>query len=142
MTVKISVGNWSMQQRAARAVRDEVFVTEQAIPVELEWDDMDAVSLHAVACNANGEPIGTGRLLPDGHIGRMAVSRAARGTGVGGLLLQALMQQARARGDAAVVLSAQAHALPFYQRHGFVPQGEPYMEAGISHVSMAHDFAG
>jgi predicted GNAT family N-acyltransferase len=86
-------------------------------------------------------PIGTGRLLPDGHIGRMAVRKGARGTGVGGALLQTLMAQARARGDREVVLSSQTHAAPFYQRHGFTVEGGEFFEAGISHINMRYQFA-
>lgn len=140
--MQITIGDWTTQQRAARAVRDEVFIVEQNIPVELEWDEMDAACLHAVAFDENGQPVGTGRLLPAGHIGRMAVLRQARGTGVGGLLLAALMDSARKRGDALVLLSAQIHAEPFYQRHGFVREGEEYMDAGIVHVTMRHVFSG
>jgi predicted GNAT family N-acyltransferase len=80
--------------------------------------------------------LGTGRLLPDGHIGRMAVLRQARGAGVGSALLRALMQAARARGDREVMLSAQTHALPFYERFGFVAEGEAYDDAGIPHRVM------
>jgi predicted GNAT family N-acyltransferase len=111
-------------------IRLEVFVQEQHVPAELEMDDKDAVCLHAVAYDAQGTPVATGRLLPDGHIGRMAVRKPHRGTGIGGRLLQGLMAQARARGDREVVLSAQTHAAPFYLRHGFVQRGGEFMEAG------------
>ncbi|MDB5839202.1 MAG: acetyltransferase family protein [Herminiimonas sp.] len=140
MNRHITIGNWTQQRTAARAVRDEVFIVEQAIPVELEWDDMDALCVHAVAYDAQGQAIGTGRLLPDGHIGRMAVSRLARGAGIGAMILQALMEQARARGDQAVLLNAQTHAEDFYARHGFVREGEEFMEAGIPHIQMRHVF--
>jgi predicted GNAT family N-acyltransferase len=80
--------------------------------------------------------VGTGRLLPDGHIGRMAVLAAFRGKGIGGALLEALMKAAQARGDREVMLSAQVGALPFYRAHGFEPEGEEYMEAGIRHQAM------
>jgi predicted GNAT family N-acyltransferase len=103
-------------------------------------DNNDAVCVHAVAYDAAGTPVGTGRLLPDGHIGRMAVRKTARGSGVGGLLLQGLMAQAQARGDKTVVLGAQTHAAPFYVKHGFVVLGEEFIEAGIPHVEMAHTF--
>lgn len=122
-------------------MRYEVFVLEQNVPVELEWDDMDAVSLHAVARDEQGMALGTGRLLPDGHIGRMAVKKAARGAGVGGRILEALMQQARDRGDKTVILSAQTHAAPFYSGFGFVQEGEEFMEAGIPHIQMQYDFS-
>jgi predicted GNAT family N-acyltransferase len=137
----IRFGDWSAPLNAdARLIRFEVFVEEQKVPAELEMDHMDAVCLHAVAYDAAGTPIGTGRLLPDGHIGRMAVRQRARGSGIGGALLQALMAQARARGDKQVALSAQTHAAPFYQRHGFVIDGDEFFEAGISHINMQYTF--
>jgi predicted GNAT family N-acyltransferase len=137
---RISIGDWHAQKLHARAVRDDVFISEQNIPVELEWDEMDRVSLHALAYDDAGQAIGTGRLLPDGHIGRMAVTRAMRRAGVGGAILQALMQAARARGDKAVVLSAQTRAESFYLHHGFVREGDEFMEAGILHIQMRHVF--
>lgn len=140
MNIEVRMGDWASMQTAARAVRDEVFIVEQQIPVELEWDEMDGLCMHAVAFDQAGQAIGTGRLLPDGHIGRMAVLRRARGQGVGGLLLAALMSGARQRGDREVLLSAQVHAEPFYQRHGFLPEGEHYLDAGIEHVTMRHVF--
>lgn len=136
------LGSWEALRADAGAVRHDVFVVEQAIPAELEWDEMDARCLHAVAYDAAGRAIGTGRLLPDGHIGRMAVRAEARGTGVGGLLLQALMEEARKRGDREVVLNAQLTAVPFYARFGFAPEGEEFPDAGIPHIAMRHVFAG
>jgi predicted GNAT family N-acyltransferase len=136
----IRFGDWSALSADAKAIRFEVFVEEQKVPAELEMDHMDAVCLHAVAYDAAGTPVGTGRLLPDGHIGRMAVRRPGRGTGIGSALLLGLMAQARARGDRQVVLSSQTHAAPFYQRHGFVIEGEEFFEAGISHINMQYTF--
>ncbi|MDB5761102.1 MAG: acetyltransferase family protein [Herminiimonas sp.] len=141
MKFDLTVGAWAAMQSDARAVRHEVFVIEQNIPVELEWDDMDEACLHAVAYGEDGQPIGTGRLLPDGHIGRMAVRKAARGAGIGGAILAALMQQAKKRGDRAVILNAQIHAEAFYVRHGFVREGDEFAEAGIPHIRMRHVFA-
>ncbi|WP_215404125.1 GNAT family N-acetyltransferase [Janthinobacterium sp. JC611] len=136
----IRLGDWATLGQDATAIRFEVFVDEQKVPAEIELDDMDAVCLHAVAYDDAGNAIGTGRLLPDGHIGRMAVRQPGRGTGVGGAILQLLMEKARARGDAAVVLNAQTVAAPFYARHGFVQQGEQFEEAGIAHVEMRLQF--
>lgn len=136
----IRTGDWTVLHADAKLIRFEVFVEEQQVPAELEMDHMDAVCLHAVAYDASGMPVGTGRLLPDGHIGRMAVRRVARGSGVGGALLQVLMAQARARGDRQVVLSAQSHAAPFYERHGFAIDGEEFFEAGIAHINMQYTF--
>lgn len=136
MSVRVRTGFWEELREQAQAIRYQVFVIEQKVPVELEWDEMDAQCLHALACDEQGRSLGTGRLLPDGHIGRMAVLAEARGQGVGSRILQALMAAARERGDAEVVLSAQLHAEPFYARHGFAREGEEYMDAGIPHVSM------
>ena len=132
----IRLGDWATLGQDATAIRFEVFVDEQKVPAEIELDDMDAVCLHAVAYDGAGNAIGTGRLLPDGHIGRMAVRQPGRGTGVGGAILSLLMDKARARGDAAVVLNAQTVAAPFYARHGFVQAGDVFDEAGIAHVEM------
>jgi predicted GNAT family N-acyltransferase len=101
---------------------------------------MDNVCLHAVAVDGHGQALGTGRLLPDGHIGRMAVRKPARGMGIGSAILEALMAQAKNRGDNAVLLSAQIHAENFYQRHGFAREGEQFMEAGIPHIQMRRVF--
>jgi predicted GNAT family N-acyltransferase len=141
MKCRVSIGDWATQGEAARAVRYEVFVIGQNIPIELEWDEMDARSLHALALDEQGRPLGTGRLLPDSHIGRMAVLDAARGQGIGSAILEALMRQARARGDASVLLHAQIHAEPFYRRHGFMREGEEFIEAGIPHILMRHVFS-
>lgn len=132
----IRYGDWATLGADAQTIRLAVFVREQNVPAELEMDDKDAVCLHAVAYDAAGVPVGTGRLLPDGHIGRMAVMKAARGTGIGGALLRGLMARARERGHAEVVLSAQTHAAPFYKAHGFVQVGDEFLEAGIAHVEM------
>ena len=136
----IRLGDWATLGQDATAIRFEVFVDEQKVPAEIELDDMDAVCLHAVAYDEAGKAIGTGRLLPDGHIGRMAVRQPGRGTGVGGAILTLLMDKARARGDAAVVLNAQTVAAPFYARHGFVQAGDVFDEAGIAHVEMRLQF--
>ena len=138
---EIRFGDWTTLSADARTIRFEVFVEEQKVPAELEMDQMDAVCVHAVAYDAAGTPIGTGRLLPDGHIGRMAVRKAGRGTGVGSALLQGLMAQARARGDRQVVLGSQTNAAPFYERHGFTIDGDEFFEAGISHINMQYTFA-
>lgn len=102
---------------------------------------MDEVCIHAVAFDENDVPVGTGRLLPDGHIGRMAVLKSARGKGVGAAMLNALIEEARQRGDRAVMLNAQAQAKPFYERFGFAREGEEFMEAGIPHIHMQRKLA-
>jgi predicted GNAT family N-acyltransferase len=140
MKYRLTLGDWSAQQKDAQALRYEVFVVEQHVPVELEWDDLDEECLHAVVYDEQGRALGTGRLLPDGHIGRMAVRIDARGAGIGGAILEALMQKARQRGDRAVLLNAQTHAEAFYRRYGFERDGDVFMEAGIPHIGMRHVF--
>ncbi|HJV75257.1 MAG TPA: GNAT family N-acetyltransferase [Noviherbaspirillum sp.] len=140
MNIKLALGDWNMQREAAQAVRYEVFVLEQKVPLEMEWDEMDALSLHAVAYDSKGRAIATGRLLPDGHIGRMAVLRTMRGKQIGSAILQALMAEAKKRGDRFVVLNAQTSAQRFYVRHGFVCMGNEFMEAGIPHIQMRYEF--
>jgi predicted GNAT family N-acyltransferase len=136
----IILGDWNTLQTDAQAIRHEVFVLEQHIPADLEWDVMDALCLHAVAYDENKLVIGTGRLLPDGHIGRMAVKETARGSGVGAAILRLLMEQAKLRGQVAVQLNAQTTAESFYQRAGFASDGTQFEEAGIPHVHMTHNF--
>jgi len=132
----LRLADWDSLREHARAVRYAVFVVEQRVPVELEWDEMDAVSWHAVAYDAAGNPIGTGRLLPDGHIGRMAVLKSSRGAGVGGAILEGLVCKAAELGYGELVLNSQTAAMPFYARFGFTPEGEEFMEAGIPHRAM------
>ena len=134
--LSIELGDWTQLREEATRIRFTVFVEEQKVPADIELDDWDARCLHALARDAQGRAVGTGRLLPDGHIGRMAVLPVARGSGVGSALLRALMQAARERGHAEAVLSAQTHAVPFYARHGYVTVGAVYEEAGIPHVDM------
>lgn len=133
---RVVTGGWTDLGAEAGRIRLEVFVEEQKVPLEEELDARDAQCLHAIAYDAGGRAMGTGRLLPDGHIGRMAVRKPWRGQGVGSLLLTALMDAARRRGDAEVVLDAQLQARPFYARHGFVEEGETFMDAGIPHRVM------
>jgi predicted GNAT family N-acyltransferase len=128
---------WAQEEHKLRAVRLAVFVVEQNIPEEHEWDEQDPVSAHALAEDRDGVPIGCGRLLPDGHIGRLAVLSDWRGQGVGAALLLHLVELARKRGHARVLLNAQTHAVPFYARYGFEPSAAPFMEAGIPHQEMA-----
>ena len=132
---RIELLPWEGARALAAPIRFEVFVREQRVPAELEMDAMDAQCLHALAFHGQ-VAVGTGRLLPDGHIGRMAVLREFRKRGIGGAMLKRLIEAARARGDREVALSAQVHALPFYRAHGFVEEGPQYEEAGIAHQAM------
>lgn len=119
-----------------RTVRETVFVQEQRVPLELEWDALDPRCVHVLARDAAGHPIGTGRLTPEHKIGRMAVLAPWRGRGVGDALLVALLSAARDRGWREVSLHAQVPAQDFYARHGFLPLGERFQEAGIDHQAM------
>jgi predicted GNAT family N-acyltransferase len=133
--LRIEILPWEKARGHAAPIRFTVFVEEQGVPLDIEIDEMDAQSLHALAFE-NDSPVGTGRLLPDGHIGRMAVLKAWRGRGIGARMLGRLMDEARARGHRQVVLSAQVGAIAFYRRHGFVEEGAEYMDARIPHRQM------
>ena len=132
---RIELMTWDEARAHASPIRFRVFVEEQGVPREIELDEQDAVSLHAVAFEGE-TPVATGRLLPDGHIGRMAVLKQWRNRGVGALMLTMLMEAAKKNGYPEVLLSAQVHAVQFYRRHGFVEEGDQYMEAGIRHQAM------
>ena len=136
--LRVRAADWNVDRAALRAVREQVFVREQGVPIELEWDEFDPLCQHVVA-EVAGQAIGTGRLLPDGHICRMAVLESWRGLGVGSALLEALLRLARDRGIRRVRLNAQSRAVAFYARHGFMAEGEEFIEAGIPHRSMWRD---
>ncbi len=141
----IEIGDWSLMQASAQAVRSAVFVHEQGIAPEDEWDAADTTALHAVLFDMNGQPIGNARLLQASanlaKVGRMAVLKEARGQGYGARLLQALLLEARRRGNKEVRLSAQRTAEHFYAAHGFVVEGEPFDEVGIAHIEMCLSLA-
>jgi YbgC/YbaW family acyl-CoA thioester hydrolase len=138
---QVRTGGWAELASDARRIRTQVFVEEQRIAQELEWDDADAAALHAVGYNRLGQAIATGRLLQPApgvaKIGRMAVHQALRGAGVGRQVLDALLEAARARGDREATLHAQCSAESFYRAAGFQARGEIFEEAGIPHIEMA-----
>ena len=138
--VQLQLGPWSQLQTLAAPLRAEVFVHEQQVPADMEWDEADHSALHCVAVNRMGMALATGRLLQHApgvaRIGRMAVKKSMRGSDLGARVLQALMDAARARGDHSVLLHAQCSAEGFYKRAGFVPQGPVFEEAGIAHIEM------
>ena len=138
----VKLGTWDRMRDWATPIRMEVFVLEQHVAPLEELDDMDAACLHAVAFDVQGRAVGTGRLLPDGHVGRMAVSREFRGQGLGSAILARLVTEARGLGYHAVALHAQTHARGFYERHGFVAEGDEFEEANIPHILMRLAFAG
>lgn len=133
--------DWARDAARLAAIRRTVFIDEQGVPEALEWDEHDATALHLLAQAGDGTPIGCARLLPDGHVGRMAVLPAWRRQGVGQALLAAVMDAAQARGHVTLRLSAQTHAAGFYARAGFVVVGDEYEEAGIPHVAMQRTLA-
>ena len=139
-TYTIKTGNWAELGTDAARVRTEVFVHEQKVPLEMEWDEADQTALHAVAYNALGQAIGTARLLEHtpktAKIGRMAVKRMLRRSNIGRDLLQVLMDSARQRGSQEVMLHAQRSAQGFYARVGFMVRGEPFEEVDIPHIEM------
>ena len=138
--VEVRTGDWNTLGRDAARLRTAVFVREQGIPADVEADALDASARHAVLYNRLGQPVATGRLLQQapgvGRIGRMAVDRSVRGAQWGRVLLAALVDAARARGDTQVQLHAQCSAQGFYERAGFTVAGAPYEEAGLAHVLM------
>lgn len=138
--IAVRLGQWAELGKAAAAIRQTVFVEEQKIPAEMEWDAGDESCLHAVAFNRLGVALATGRLLPHvpgvAKIGRMAVLRKMRGGSIGRAVLEALMQAAREQGYREVLLHAQLSAAGFYTRAGFAQRGAVFEEAGIGHVEM------
>lgn len=131
---RIDLVNWPDTSTQLSAIRRRIFIDEQGVPADLEWDGLDATAMHARATSLAGEVIGTARLLPDGQIGRMAVLREWRGLGVGTAMLQCLIACAPAKER--LFLNAQTSAESFYRRNGFEPEGEIFMEAGIPHIRM------
>ncbi len=140
--IEVESGGWSRLGGDASRIRAAVFVREQRIPAELALDDDDLDAQHVVAYLVDDatlarRAIATGRLLPDGAIGRIAVLADARGRGAGSRVLEALLAAARARGDARVRLYAQQDAVSFYRQRGFSIVGAPFEAAGIAHVELA-----
>lgn len=135
----VEICDWSEHKAALSHVRYEVFVEEQKVPAEIELDELDASAIHAIARDAGGNVIGTGRLIlpmPLPRIGRMAVLKPWRRAGVGAAILEALCRNAKHRGYTEVMLNAQTHATPFYFKHGFLSHGPEFVEAGIPHQEM------
>jgi predicted GNAT family N-acyltransferase len=133
---QIRIARWPEDAEALAQVREQVFVLEQGVPPELEWDGRDVEALHLLAEDTMGCPIGTARLLPGGHIGRMAVLPSWRRRGVGRALLKGLLAACRERGESLPHLNAQLTAVAFYRRLGFIPEGAEFTDAGIPHQHM------
>lgn len=136
----VSLVSWHDGEPLLRAIRSAVFIREQGVPEALEWDEHDETCRHALALSLNGEAVGCGRILPNGHIGRIAVMPAWRKQKVGTAIMEALLNEARSRGYGGVDVDAQVHAVPFYEGFGFDKQGAPFMDAGIPHIKMTLKF--
>jgi YbgC/YbaW family acyl-CoA thioester hydrolase len=138
---RAAVGNWQSLQVDALALRTEVFVEEQGVPLEIEHDEFDKDAVHVVIRNLMDAPVATARLIQQSkgvsRIGRMAVKRVLRGSNLGATALQAMLDAASSRGDHTAVLHAQLSAKAFYAKFGFVQEGDVYEEAGIQHVTMS-----
>ncbi len=135
MSLVVKEVDWATGSELLRTLRARVFIEEQGVPRELEWDGQDEDAVHFLA-TLDDRPIGTARLLPTGQIGRMAVLMPHRRTGIGRQLLQAAIEYARVRGDREVFLHAQRSAEPFYVAAGFFAEGREFLEAGIAHIGM------
>ena len=132
----IQIVSWQTHARALSGLRETVFIQEQQVPISLEWDGLDETAQHLLALGDTGEPIGCARLLGDGSIGRMAVLKSWRRQGVGMALLSQAIACYRQLGIHQITLSAQMHAIKFYEKAGFTVCSEPYLDAGITHVDM------
>ena len=136
MDCEIRTANWESDREQIRSVRDAVFIREQNVDPQIEWDDQETSAQHfLVLCD--GAAVGTGRITTAGKIGRMAILRSARGSGFGLRLLKSICAFAREKQFHSVYLHAQCHAEGFYRRAGFEPEGEIFHEAGIPHIRMA-----
>ena len=125
----------SENEQSIRSIRENVFINEQFIAPEIEFDGLDSSAIHAVVI-VDGKPVGTGRILSDGHIGRIAIVRDFRGQGLGSKIVLSLIDEAKKSGYQRVYLGSQKQAIDFYTKLGFTPFGEEFMEAGIVHLSM------
>lgn len=134
--IRVDKADWQKDNTTIRHIRYLVFVEEQKVPLELDFDGRDPACIHVLAYDEKGQAVGTGRLQSNGRIGRMAVLREVRGKGVGTAMLNRLQEFAREAGHAEVFLDAQESALPFYRKNGFVPEGESFLDAGIPHRRM------
>jgi predicted GNAT family N-acyltransferase len=136
VTFSVNAVDWQSASTALKEIRRCVFIEEQAVPESLEWDGLDENAIHVLARDSKARPMGCGRLLPEGRIGRMAVLSKWRGKGVGAAMLQALLEIVHRQGMAEVRLSAQITAIPFYEKAGFTVCSGVYLDAGIMHRDM------
>ena len=139
MEFEIHQVDWDTHRDSLYAVRHEVFVVGQNVPEEYEVDSADEICVHFLASDATGNPIGTSRVLADGHIGRVAVLASWRGKGVGRALMLASIQKVVELGLSQALLDSQIAASDFYQKLGFESYGEEFLECGIPHIAMRRD---
>jgi predicted GNAT family N-acyltransferase len=132
----VSLVCWHDGEPLLRSVRDAVFIREQGIPPGLEWDGLDEDCRHALVLSSQGEAIGCGRMLPDGHIGRIAVLPKWRKQKVGTAIMEALLDYARTHDYPEVDVDAQTYAVPFYRRFAFAEEGDVFQDAGLPHIKM------
>tara|TARA_S200000501_G_scaffold373459_1_gene420631 strand:+ start:362 stop:784 length:423 start_codon:yes stop_codon:yes gene_type:complete len=136
MNIRIFVGDWNALKKDAQFLRTDVFIIEQGVPRFLEWDEDDQFSLHAVAYDEKDKPVATGRLLPNGYIGRMAVKKNARKKGIGSKILKTLIDRAIANEYKEIFINAQKQTIPFYIKHKFTTIGNDFIEASMPHILM------
>lgn len=132
---RVQSGHWDKLEQDAKFIRKQVFIIEQNIPEEEEWDDQDMISDHFVVYDQD-QPIATARLLQNNSVGRVAVLKAYRGQGIGRMIMLEIIQQAHQQDRKFLQLSSQVHAISFYEKLGFSIQGDAYDECGIPHIKM------
>jgi len=137
----IALADWGRDRKDLLAIRYAVFVGEQGVPIELEHDAHDRTALHLLVTDPDGQPIGTARMLPEGHVGRMAVLRAWRKQGIGSAMMRELIRIAGEAGTEHLFLNAQCEAEAFYRRLGFSAEGGVFVDAGIDHRLMSMQLA-
>lgn len=133
--ITISIVDWQEHSESLSRVRREVFIEEQGVPREMEWDGLDLTAIHFLATDKNGLPVATARLQNNGKVGRMAVLKAWRQRGVGTAMMRQVIETAGQQ-QQPLYLHAQLSAESFYRQFGFQRVGEPFDEAGIPHVHM------
>lgn len=138
MTILVRPADWHCERSSIRTIREKVFVQEQKVPTELEWDDQEESAQHFLVF-LDEKVVGTGRLTKEGKVGRMAISKTVRGQGLGAQLLRAICDYAQQSGYHRIYLHAQQHAEGFYTKAGFCKEGSVFYEAGIPHIKMARE---
>ena len=136
MQYHIKLTDWANDAERLSDIRRIVFIEEQKVPENLEWDESDTDCTHVLVTDNNNKPLATARIASNGHIGRMSVLKAYRKYGIGSAMIKKLVEYARSQQLARLTLHAQVTAMPFYARHGFVETSDEFMDAGIPHKAM------